>query len=168
MGRSLSWGRDVRMVSETPVRSGFSNARGVSRQLEPFPADVELILSAMEAGRHAWSQLEGAVSHPQAKEPEEHRAYERLPYRIRAELRLFRDQPGSPAWLLFVRDADTRGIGFISQHRLPLGYGGYVELVAPTGRPMSIPGTLLRCREAVAGWYEGAMHFNREQGDFRF
>jgi hypothetical protein len=140
-----------------------------AKEAEPFPADVEMILSAMEAGRHAWSQgLENtAATRAEGGGSEERRVGDRFSYRVRAELRLFRDQPGSPAWLLYVRDADTRGLGFISQYRLPLGYGGYVELVAPTGRPLSIPCTLFRCREAVPGWYEGAMNFNREQEDFK-
>jgi hypothetical protein len=131
---------------------------------QAFPPQVEMIISSMEAGRHAWLQeMESAGRHA-----DERRNSDRRPYRVRAELRLFRDRPGSPAWLLYIRDADPRGLGFISPHRLPLGYGGYVELVAPSGRPVSIPCTLFRCREAVQGWYEGAMSFNREQADFCF
>ena len=99
---------------------------------------------------------------------DDRRLSERLPYRVRAELRLFSDRPGSPAWLLYVRDADRRGMGFITPHRLPLGYGGNVDLVAASGRPLSVPCVLSRCREAVAGWYEGALTFNREQCDFDF
>ncbi len=128
-----------------------------------------MILSSMEAGRHAWKQqFEAAATQSAAREPdEERRLGDRAPYRVRAELRLFRDRPGSPAWLLYVRDADPRGLGFVSPHRLPLGYGGFVELLAPTGRPVSVPCTLFRCREAVPGWYEGALNFNREQADFK-
>jgi hypothetical protein len=122
-----------------------------------------MILSSMEVGRHAW--LREVDSSPLAGE--ERRTGERLLHRVRAELRLFRDRPGTPAWLLYVRDADPRGLGFVSPHRLPLGYAGYVELVAPNGRPVSIHCTLLRCREAVKGWYEGAMSFSREQADFK-
>ena len=153
------------MLIEMPDRS---NTRRLPANA-PFPAEVELILSSMEAGRYAWLQeLDGGGTQ---KSPtgagENRRVCERAPYHVRAELRLFRDRPGSPAWLLYVRDADPRGLGFVSPHRLPLGYGGYVEMIAPNGRPVSIPCTLFRCREAVPGWYEGAMSFNREQADFR-
>jgi hypothetical protein len=153
------------MLIESPNRAETEIGRN-----QPFPADVELILSSMEAGRHAWTQEQEKAAASLGESPvfEERRTGGRMPYRVRAELRLFRDRPGSPAWLLYVRDADPRGLGFISPHRLPLGYGGYVELVAPTGRPLSVPCTLFRCREAVPGWYEGAMNFNRELGDFRF
>jgi hypothetical protein len=148
------------MLIELPDRSDTRR----SRKTEPFPANVEMILSSMEAGRHAWMQ---ELEKTQISESIERRIGERAPYRVRAELRLFRDRPGSPAWLLYVRDADSRGLGFVSPHRLPLGYGGFVELVAPNGRPLSVPCTLFRCREAVPGWYEGAMSFNREQADFK-
>ena len=157
------------MLLEIPSRSSLVIGR-CPAEAEPFPADVELILSSMEAGRHAYNQERENLGGQREATPlgEERRANGRFPYRVRAELRLFRDQPGSPAWLLYVRDADPRGIGFISPHRLPLGYGGYVELLAPTGRPLSVPCTLFRCREAAPGWYEGALNFNREQADFRF
>jgi len=157
------------MLIETPSRSRSATGHS-TREAEPFPAEVELILSSMEVGRYTWNQDQekGDSSSGEAPRVEERRTAGRSPYRVRAELRLFRDRPGSPAWLLYVRDADPRGLGFISPHRLPLGYGGYVELVAPTGRPLSVPCTLFRCREAVPGWYEGAMNFNREQADFRF
>jgi hypothetical protein len=157
------------MLTQTPARSSLLIG-GRSRVAEPFPADVEMILSSMEAGRHAWAQEaeNASLQAATAGSDDDRRVGERVPYRVRAELRLFRDRPGSPAWLLYVRDADVRGLGFVSPHRLPLGYGGYVELVAPTGRPLSVPCTLFRCREVVPGWYEGAMSFNREQADFKF
>jgi hypothetical protein len=157
------------MLIETPSRSALAAGRTFS-EAEPFPAEVEMILSSMEAGRYAFNQELEAASGQRAGErnSEERRALGRFPYRVRAELRLFRDRPGSPPWMIYVRDADPRGIGFVSPHRLPLGYGGYVELVAPTGRPLSVPCTLFRCREVVPGWYDGAMNFNREQADFRF
>ena len=47
--------------------------------------------------------------------------------------------------------------------RLPLGYGGVVDLPANDGTILSIACTLLRCRQASPGWYEGVVYFNREQ-----
>ena len=84
-----------------------------------------------------------------------------------AELRLFSDPPGQPAWPLYTRDISVRGMGFITAHRLPLGYGGVVQLPAPrSGRLVSIAGTLFRCREVSGGWFEGSLYFNREQWIF--
>lgn len=118
---------------------------------EPWPREVELILSALEAGGHH----------------DDRRRHPRMPYRVLAELRLFSDQAGSPPWKLYVRDVSVRGIGFVTAHRLPLGYGGVVQLPAlGGGRLMSVNGTLFRCREVTSGWYEGALYFNREQWCF--
>ena len=115
-----------------------------------WPAQVELILSAMDA----------------ARPPDERRSAGRTPYRVRAELRLFSDPPDAPPWMLYTRDVDARGVGFITPHRLPLGYGGHIELFTPRGVRQRIACTLFRCREAAPGWYEGALYFNRDQWAF--
>ena len=113
-----------------------------------WPPQVELIISALETGQF---------------ERRNRRANRRIPYRVRARLRLFSDPPASAPWILYTRDVHARGLGFVSPHRLPLGYGGVVELAAPDGTAMSINCTLFRCREAAPGWYEGSVYFNREQ-----
>ena len=119
---------------------------------DAWPAEVELILSALEAA--------GAA-------PDNRRRHPRMSYRTIAELRLFSDPPATPAWRLYTRDVSARGVGFITAHRLPLGYGGVVQLPTPrTGRLVSVNGTLFRCREISDGWFEGALYFNREQWVF--
>jgi hypothetical protein len=117
----------------------------------PWPREVDLILSAMEAA-------EGGHS--------ERREHDRLPYRTRATLKLFSDADGTEPWTLYTRDVNARGLGFITPHRLPLGYGGWIELTTPRGRKLRVNCTLFRCREAVKGWYDGALYFNREQHVF--
>src|SRR5262245_43125689 len=118
---------------------------------ELWPPEVDIILSAMDAG---------------PKKSQETRAQSRLAYRVRAELRLFADEPQADPWVIYTRDADPRGVGFITPHRLPLGYGGSVELLTPGGRKQRIACTLYRCREVSPGWYEGCLYFNREQWMF--
>jgi hypothetical protein len=113
-----------------------------------LPPEVELILSAMETGEHHVSNR---------------RAHRRHPYRVQGGLRLFSDPPFSSPWLLYTRDVHARGLGFISPHRLPLGYGGSIEFALPAGGTITVNCTLLRCREAAPGWYEGCLYFNREQ-----
>lgn len=144
------------MLTEHPIFSAQSPSLPRTKSREPaqasiWPAEVDLILSAMEAAK-------GDVP--------DRRLEQRLSYRVRAMLRLFSDPPGQPPWTLYTRDADTRGLGFITTHRLPLGYGGTVQLLTPAGQLAKIPCTLFRCREAVPGWFEGALYFNREQPDF--
>ena len=115
------------------------------------PADVDLILSALDAGRDA----------PAAAD---RRALKRHKYRVEGWLRLFTDGPGDSARVLYTRDVNARGLGFITPHRLPLGYGGLVELPRPDGSGiMTVHCTILRCREAAPGWFEGSVYFNREQ-----
>ena len=122
----------------------------VPRAGEKLPPQVELILSALETGQHH----------------HERREFERAPYRAEAVLRLFSDQPDTPPWSLYTRNANQRGLGFITSHRLPLGYGGVLEVYTPMGRLRKIHCTLVRCRQAAPGWYEGCLHFNREQPEF--
>jgi len=126
------------------LKIGGRPAAGV----EGWPAEVRLILSALEAGR--------APRH-------ERREHNRRPYHVRATLRLFSDPANTPPWLLYTRDVDSKGVGFVTPHRLPLGYGGEIELVLPNGRQVRVDCTLLRCRTAAPGWFEGFLYFNREQ-----
>ena len=117
-----------------------------------FAHEAGMVLTALEAG--SWK--------------EERRRMPRIAYRIKALLWLFADTPGAAPRVLYTRDADHRGIGFITRDRLPLGYGGILRLVSPhdSTKILSIPCTLVRCRMAAPQWYEGALHFNRDQAEF--
>jgi PilZ domain len=116
-----------------------------------LPPEVEFILSALEAG-----QFSGA----------NRRKENRRRYWVEATLKLFSDTPQTPPWILYTRDVSHQGLGFVTRHRLPLGYGGILTITSPQGKSVSIDCTLLRCREAVSGWFEGSMYFNREQPGF--
>lgn len=113
-----------------------------------WPPQVELILSALETGQFS---------------RDNRRAARRNPYRVKATLRLFSDPPLASPWVIYTRDVHARGLGFLSPHRLPLGYGAVIDLPGPDGGILSINCTLSRCREAAPGWYEGSVHFNRQQ-----
>lgn len=118
-----------------------------------LPQEAALVLTALEA----------------AGGKENRRQSVRTTYRATAMLWLFADAPGSSARVLYTRDVNERGIGFVTRDRLPLGYGGVLRLPSPRspGQVFSIPCTLYRCRLAAPGWYEGALHFNRDQCEFR-
>ena len=130
------------------------------RSDKEWMAEAELIISALEAVAPA------PASGSAAEALENRRRHPRRCYRVIADLRLFSDPPGTPRWRLFTRDVSVRGVGFVTRERLPLGYGGIVEMPGPTGRLLTIQGTLFRCREIGNGWYEGALYFNREQWPF--
>ena len=127
---------------------------------EDWPPQVELILSAIEAGRYPGPS---APQPPAATAGPERRQTKRASYRVRGHLRLFSDAPGEQGRVIYTRDVHPRGLGFITPNRLPLGHGGVVELPTPAGKIVSIPCTLLRCREAAPGWYDASVYFNREQ-----
>ena len=129
-----------------PVKAAVTLPQGI-------PADVEFVLSALEVGGH---------------DGQSRRRTPRRPYRAPASLRLFSDPQHAAPWTIYVRDINPLGLGFVTRHRLPLGYGGILTIASPKGRAMRIDCTLLRCREAVQGWFEGSMYFNREQGVFDF
>lgn len=116
---------------------------------EEWSPEVDLILSALEAGR---GPMIG-----------DRRGSDRQSYRTTALLKLFSDGPDAAPWTLFTRDVDAKGIGFITRHRLPLGYGGIVRLELANGEELEANCTLLRCRQAVQGWFEGSLYFNRPQ-----
>lgn len=122
---------------------------GSDADLRRWPAEVDLVISALDAAS-------GGIAC-------DRRALPRRPYRRPARLRLFADAPTAAPWELYTRDANPRGIGFVTRQRLPLGYGGKVRLLAPDGEVAEIGCTVLRCRQVAGGWFEGALTFNQFQ-----
>jgi hypothetical protein len=118
---------------------------------EPFPTEVEFVISALEAG---------------PKPAQDRQKLKRTAYRVRAALRLFSDAPESVASLLFTRHVNPQAVGFLTNRHLPLSHGGILYIPSPDQRMLQIYCTVLRCREAAPGWYEGAAYFNRQQAVF--
>jgi hypothetical protein len=137
----------------TPADTAPGPVARVRESVEDWPPQAEMVLSAIEAGQHRTGAPAGA----------ERRTSKRASFRVRAQLRLYSDNPGEPGRVIYTRDIHSRGLGFITPHRLPLGHGGLVDLPTPAGKIVSVPCTLLRCREAAPGWYEGSVYFNRDQ-----
>lgn len=139
------------MIKQHNNNNATAVADEVIRPGKPWPgisAEAEMIISAMEAGSH---------------ESVRQRNPPRVQYRVQATVRLFIDTPGQANRTIFSRDIHSRGLGFVTTDRLPLGYGGVIDLPAKDGTIVSIACTILRCRAATAGWYEGFVYFNREQ-----
>jgi hypothetical protein len=126
-------------------------ATGAHPDTALWPEDVRIIIASLDEAPGT------EVERRQAR---------RVPYRSTAYLRLFSDAPGEPKWRLYTRDVGPRSLGFLIDRRLPVGHGGCVELLDPEGELISAECAIYRCREAVPGWYEGALTFNREQFSF--
>jgi len=116
-----------------------------------WPAEVDVILSSLEAASAAHDNR---------------RKISRMKFRAVATLQLFSDESNSQPWMLYTRDVNSRGIGFICNRRVPLGHGGVVEVPGPNGEMITANCTVFRCREISSGWFEGAIYFNREQWVF--
>jgi hypothetical protein len=130
------------------------STNAVEAAVEEWPAEARMILSAIQAAD---------VGPPGKQLGADRREKARTDYQVRAILRLFSDPDGSAPWKLYTRDVSARSVGFITPHRLPLGYGGVVELAAPDGQAVKAHCTLFRCRQTVSGWFEGALSFHRLQ-----
>jgi hypothetical protein len=118
---------------------------------QPFPQEVEFVISALEAGPRP--------SHDRQK-------LQRTTYRTQATLRLFSDKTDNLPTILYTRHVNPQAMGFLTSRRLPLSHGGILYIPSPEKKLMQIYCTILRCREATPGWFEGAVYFNRQQHCF--
>ena len=135
------------MTLVTPDNLASPAAAPAASAAGGLPQEVEFILSALEAAQFTGKSRRTTTRHT---------------YRAEASIKLFSDTPQAPPWTIYARDISPKGLGFVTRHRLPLGYGGMLTIVGPHGKTVKIDCTLLRCRESVQGWFEGSMYFNRE------
>jgi hypothetical protein len=119
-----------------------------------------MILSAMDAA--ARSRSVPPTAYERRGEPAARRSF-----RGEAKLRLFADRETTEPWPVFLRDIESRAIGFITPDRLPLGYGGRLTFIGPDQNEHQLEVTVVRCRSCYGGWYEGAAYFHRSQPAFR-
>jgi hypothetical protein len=117
----------------------------------PFPAEVEFVISALEAGPKPLIDRQKA---------------RRSQYRVRATLKLFSDPPEARPALLYTRNVTSQALAFLTNDVLTLSHGGILCIPLPSGEVVKINCTVLRYREAAPGWFEGALYFNREQSFF--
>src|SRR5947209_10823881 len=116
--------------------------------LAAWPMEAAFILSALDAGNE--SSLDRRVA-------------DRTMYRTVGQLRLFSDERTRTPWIIYTRDVAPRGVGFITRHRLPLGYGGTLRMTGPEGVELTIDCAIRRCREQDMRGVEGALSLDREQ-----
>lgn len=137
-------------MSTSTMSIGPAPTTGLPTAAE-LPPEVALVMSALAAGRHR----------PAA----DRRVGRRQPLRAAAALRLYAEV-GGEAVVVYTRDIGGRNVGFLCRHRLPLGYGGTIELPGPDGTPARIACVLLRCSPTAAGWFDASAAFNRLQPQF--
>lgn len=116
-----------------------------------LPREVEFIISALEAGPRPLV---------------DRHKLRRFPYRVRATLKLYSDAPDAPPVVVYTRHIHRQAVGILSPRPLPLSHGGILRVRTPAGELIEIACAVLRCREVAAGWFEGALYFNRPQKAF--
>ena len=69
-------------------------------------------------------------------------------------------------WTIYTRDANQWGVGFVTQQPLPVAKDVIVTLTAG-GQTLRLRGSIVRCREVMPGWYDGAVLLHEEEHRLR-
>jgi hypothetical protein len=91
----------------------------------------------------------------------ERRRFRREPFITPAELEVLGDAR-PPRCTVFTRDANRWGVGFVTQSVLPIGRDATLR-VWVAGEMLMVRSCVLRCREVLPGWFEGAVLFYAEE-----
>jgi hypothetical protein len=65
--------------------------------------------------------------------------------------------------IIFVRDVDEYGLGFLAHHDVSALGLPVLFLPAANGRPLRLNCRIARCREFELGWFEGMVQFTQPQ-----
>lgn len=65
--------------------------------------------------------------------------------------------------IIYTRDVDQFGAGYIAQHDVSAVGKAILHLPITGSRPMRLPCTVRRCRELMNGWFEGVVDFKDVQ-----
>ena len=113
------------------------------------PADARFVISVLN-GEHSVHN----AAH-------ERRRVRRDPFVAAAEVEVLGDAP-PPRTAVWTRDANRWGVGFVSQQVLPVARDATLR-VWVAGEMLMVRCCVLRCREVLPGWFEGAALFYNEE-----
>ena len=113
-----------------------------------FPAELQTVLAAFDS-----------VSAMRL----ERRTRPRLPYRFRTTLWIVGAAPGAAPHVVFTRDVNEWGVGFMTRRAVPVGRDGNVALPLRLGPALRVDCTAGRCRPFLEGWHEGVLLFVDQQ-----
>jgi len=94
---------------------------------------------------------------------DERRKFSRVPYVVPATVELTDPLGHLHRLKMHSRDANQWGVGFVCQIPLPVGNSALIQLKGGDGVDVRATGCIVRCREVVPGWFEGALLFLHEQ-----
>jgi len=87
----------------------------------------------------------------------------RTGYRTRAWLQPVDDTAATRPPLIFTRDLDTEGLGFLASQDLSALGDAVLHLPDATGRAVRVPCHVRRSRDLEPGWFEGLLQFDASQ-----
>ena len=94
----------------------------------------------------------------------ERRRFRRHPFVTPAELEVLGDA-SPPRRTIYTRDLNQWGVGFVTQHPLPVARDATLRIWI-AGQMLMVRSCILRCREVVPGWFEGAALLYSEEPRF--
>jgi hypothetical protein len=124
------------------VRAGqlAEKSRREQEDRSGVPADAQFVISVLNGER--------TPAH------DDRRRYRRHPFVAAAEIEVLGDA-APPRQAVYARDASPWGVGFVSQHPLPVGRDATLRIWV-AGEMLMLRTCVLRCREVLPGWFEGA------------
>ncbi len=93
----------------------------------------------------------------------ERRRVSRGCYRTQAWLEPVDETGALRSPIIFVRDVDEFGLGFLAHHDVSAMGVATLFLPAANGRPLRLRCRIGRCREFENGWFEGVIEFTEAQ-----
>jgi hypothetical protein len=96
----------------------------------------------------------------------ERRHVSRARYQTRAWLQPFDETGAIRSPVIFTRDLDPHGLGFIARQDLAVLGRAVLHLPACNGSTVRVRCRVRRSRDIAKGWYEGVVHFDQEQARF--
>jgi len=91
----------------------------------------------------------------------ERRRFPRRAFVAAAELEVL-GEAAPPRRTIYTRDANPWGVGYVTQHPLPVGRDATLRIWI-AGEMLMLRSCILRCREVLPGWFEGAALLYNEE-----
>ena len=74
----------------------------------------------------------------------------------------FAGEPGRRR-TIYTRDANERGVGFVTPEPLPAGRDATLRILAPDGTELELRCALVWLEKVLPGWYEGAFQLETDE-----
>jgi hypothetical protein len=141
---AMSWGQKEQEAAETAA----------------LPEDAKVVILVLTEESSTTGSADAAAAN--------RRRFPRCAYQVAATLKKGdgsnADAASAMRMRIYTRDANQWGVGFVAQESIPAGSDAYLILDRPGfARPMHRRCRIVRCREALPGWYEGAAVFHDEE-----